>query len=1580
MASQDLSLTVGTRLAGGSQQAFSAVATGMRTVAEGIRVNATALAELGKAAKLKSLTLAAESMNKLATAAEKQVANVEKLVTAQTKEEKVTTKSAAAIDKKTQALARASDALAKEAAEEKEAAESAEASAKAIIAEQAALTKKSELIQHLRVVYYQLIQGKNKYATASRKIIANLQKGEIASRKAADGIIFLNKQYRLSVTTAKKLNVNLSTLRITYHELLNGAGELSVAANKVINSFVKQSASTAKQKVSISELRAELKRLSVAYKETGNSQRGVDINARKTASTIKKLAITYKELIASGGQYARSFTRLTELYRKGSITIEQLRANLNHLATAYKKNVAKSEQLALAQQRVYATFPKYGKQIAMLEKQGIAVKEQISLLHRYSAAQEQAASKVGTFRKGIKRLLYSFKAYASYIVASSVIFALIGIFREAARAIIEYDQALKDLQAITKSSDAVTALMGAKILQVASDTKFSAKEVADGMRVLGQAGFSAYESINTIGAVSDLATGTLTGLSTTVDLVTTALRVFGIKARDSRRVVDVFANAVNRSKLTIDKMRIAMNYIGPIASASGISLEEVTAAMMTMANQGIRASTIGTGLRQVFRRLVDPSVALEKGLHKVGLTLADINPKTHSLANILTKLQKVVKGNADAFQMFGRRGATAVIALTKKGGEGLLTLLSIVNRSGSAADMAATQMEGLGISFKNLQDKIKNLYIAGGKNGLAGMLRMLVDSARGLVDLFTGILNNALVQVIAKFALAAGAAQLLVLAFKWFIKSSLFEAVFAPIIAGLDAFSAAITETTISMTTMEATLSGLGAAMWSFLPAALIMAIVYAIQKISLLNAKLAANIRQLGAQKLELKNNIMALDAFNKKLAGTTLSYSDHANIISKLIDKYPELAGKIVAAKGDFSKIQVVLEKFNKTQKALLKEKSLEKLGEEFTLFHNKLAKSLPNEDLKSAWLGLTRGSDAARSLVAVNNQKISKSVKKLVDDFKVLKKLYPNINIDQFISKMHWGAAKTTITKKIKGIMEAEKLALKDGQKNLSETAKQTLYKLLSPEELKVVATDLGTERDKAMADSESALQKNLYDISVLEAEGVDSHADAEKKKLEVTAVSYQKQLAIAKDYLVKITETGSFTEVAKAEKRVASIQKQTNQARLRELQLFSERSELVKKKIVMDTAKAEKEKQTYSQTTATLKKQLLKATSDYNKTISAGMLAIDKKYAADRLRIESAAQEKLKQLAQKRKDIEESTQNAIAGIQDSTQDKILKIQQRGLKGIQKQTSEQNAANDRLEKGIALVSKAKEKSDKGMLARAQQLIQKAGDYYDSLKDSGAAISGLKKVGLALEHARKIQGELALNTLDKQVAKVRSVEAAKLELMKQTHESDLMDFKKKEVAKFKIAKTVLEDRIKLEKTRHIKEMDHLRDEIALLKNKLHLIQESAQAVANNIGGGQATFSTGGPVLHMAGGGRLPGKDSQEDKIPLWARPGEWFIRNESAQHWTDKVGSWFMGAVNAPGSLSGKHLESMLGMNANMVSRSLALAKSAVSGAGNQLRNLGVININLPTEGPAIPALMNPMDAAEFIKQLNTMQRLAS
>ena len=116
--------------------------------------------------------------------------------------------------------------------------------------------------------------------------------------------------------------------------------------------------------------------------------------------------------------------------------------------------------------------------------------------------------------------------------------------------------------------------MGETIKQVASTTKFSAAEVAEGMRIIGQAGFSAAEAIQTMQAVSDLATGTLSSMASTVDLVTTAMQVFKIDASESASVADVFANAVNRSKLTIDKLRTSFNYVGPIARDVGVSFKE----------------------------------------------------------------------------------------------------------------------------------------------------------------------------------------------------------------------------------------------------------------------------------------------------------------------------------------------------------------------------------------------------------------------------------------------------------------------------------------------------------------------------------------------------------------------------------------------------------------------------------------------------------------------------------------------------------------------------------------------------------------------------------------------------------------------------------------------------------------------------------------------------------------------------------------------------------------------------------------------------------------------------------------------
>jgi len=336
------------------------------------------------------------------------------------------------------------------------------------------------------------------------------------------------------------------------------------------------------------------------------------------------------------------------------------------------------------------------------------------------------------FTEKLKSFVEKFRTVATFRSISEVILLVKAAFISGLAAIIEYDQALKDLQAITGATSLEVSQMGTKILEVASSTKFSASEIAEGMRVIGQAGFSASDAIQTMQSISDLATGTLSTMASTVDLVTTAMRVFQIDASQSSQIVDVFANAVNKSKLTIDKLRTAMNYVGPIAKASGIDFKELSAAMGTLANSGLRASTMGTGLRRIFAELVSPSKSLRVAAKEAGVALNELDPTSNSLASVLGNLRLVLDDSSAAFDIFGKRGAAAVLALVGNKGD-FRTMLDTVSKTGTAAKMAAIQMEGLGVSFKNLRDRLGVLAIAFGEGGISGAMRVFITVVKGLI-------------------------------------------------------------------------------------------------------------------------------------------------------------------------------------------------------------------------------------------------------------------------------------------------------------------------------------------------------------------------------------------------------------------------------------------------------------------------------------------------------------------------------------------------------------------------------------------------------------------------------------------------------------------------------------------------------------------------------------------------------------------------------------------------------------------------------------------------------------------------------
>lgn len=490
-------------------------------------------------------------------------------------------------------------------------------------------------------------------------------------------------------------------------------------------------------------------------------EKSLGIAQKGQLETLSEYAKAQGKASNESPKYREALSKLVEVYGREGIALNESVKALNRVEAATQRRVAAlksstklGEEGIIAGDRLNASFDRAN---AVLKNQNGIMADVIKKRGQSKQAIEAEIPVVGKFSDAINRVIGSFKSLASYTIAGSIIYGFINAVKSGVGELINYDQALKNVQAVTKSTDAEISLMGDVIKQTAVDTKYSTVEIANAMVLLGQAGFSATESIQAIKGVTILATATLEDMVLVTDLVTTTIRAYNLTTVETERVTDVMANAINRSKLTVDKLRTAFNYVGAAASQVGLTLEETTAAMMVLADNGMRASTIGTGLRQVLSRLVAPNRVLREAFEAHGIALSQVNPSVvgfdQSLRNLIPTLWDSEKGVVDmgkAYSLFGLRGAqaAAIIAKAYLSGE-YQNALSQLYETGSAAAMAERQLGGLALQIKNLMDRLKVLAVNLGEGGVTSGLKNLVLLLREVVGILIQITENS----IGKFTL-----------------------------------------------------------------------------------------------------------------------------------------------------------------------------------------------------------------------------------------------------------------------------------------------------------------------------------------------------------------------------------------------------------------------------------------------------------------------------------------------------------------------------------------------------------------------------------------------------------------------------------------------------------------------------------------------------------------------------------------------------------------------------------------------------------------------------------------------------------
>ena len=262
----------------------------------------------------------------------------------------------------------------------------------------------------------------------------------------------------------------------------------------------------------------------------------------------------------------------------------------------------------------------------------------------------------------------------------------------------EFEQANANLQAVLGISAGEMSELRSEAKRLGSTSAFTATQVTELQTELGKLGFDTSDIKEMTGGVLRLSAALGTELGETASFVGSNLRAFGLEADQTGRIVDVFAKAASSSSLDMAKMSTALATVGPVAKNAGSSIERTTALLAKLSDNGLDASTAGTGLRNVFLEL-----------SKQGLTMDE------ALGKIAASTDK----NKTALELFGKRGAVigTILSDVAFSAEGTVTAVDLleqklISAGGTADRMARTQLNTLEGKIKLAESAWEGLTLA----------------------------------------------------------------------------------------------------------------------------------------------------------------------------------------------------------------------------------------------------------------------------------------------------------------------------------------------------------------------------------------------------------------------------------------------------------------------------------------------------------------------------------------------------------------------------------------------------------------------------------------------------------------------------------------------------------------------------------------------------------------------------------------------------------------------------------------------------------------------------------------------------
>mgnify|MGYP001189059879 CR=1 FL=1 len=301
----------------------------------------------------------------------------------------------------------------------------------------------------------------------------------------------------------------------------------------------------------------------------------------------------------------------------------------------------------------------------------------------FSESMESAGGTIKNVGKGLQD--------AGGWMTATVTAPLLGIGAAAIKSSVDLNSMMGNIQSLGLSQDRVTDLKSS-VQDLAIEMGKGTDDMADGL----------YQVVSAFGDTSDsvdilknAAKTGAAGLATTTDalnLLATVTKGYGDESLDAqKKVSDLAFQTVNLGQTTFPELASSMGKVVPLASALGVSQEELFAQMATLTGVTGTAAEVTTQLRATYQGILSPTKEM-----------------AGAISNVAIELDK--QGKLSAGPLVDRWKD-----LQKRWEDGAKKLFDLKNQLATVED----QMANSGDGAKALTDQLKQQRLETEKNELA---------------------------------------------------------------------------------------------------------------------------------------------------------------------------------------------------------------------------------------------------------------------------------------------------------------------------------------------------------------------------------------------------------------------------------------------------------------------------------------------------------------------------------------------------------------------------------------------------------------------------------------------------------------------------------------------------------------------------------------------------------------------------------------------------------------------------------------------------------------------------------------------